>query len=199
MGTSGNRDGPDTKKRPRPISERTATSYQTEENPTAVRLHDNGDNSAAQCTGPTTINESKPQTPDVTSENYAPDVNKRPKGNVPEISDPKYPKRSRHRRGRIPAATPQSNPNGGPTTVAKPMQRPIVEPKDTLLGLEEVVRRVGMNRSSIYVQMRLGTFPLPIKVSEKSNRWKSSEIEAWVESLPRATGEIGNWRLKKRQ
>ncbi len=200
MPTSGTRDGPGQKKKPQPISQPAAAPYQTEEDPAAVHLYDNGENSAAQCTDLTTISKSKRQTQDVTTANDTPDVNERSNGNVPENSDPKYGKHSRRRRRRrrIPAASPKSNPNGEPT-VAKPMQRPMVEPKDPLLGIQEVVQKVGMSRSSIYVQMRLENFPIAIKVSQKSNRWKSSEIDAWIESRPRATGEIGNWRLKRRK
>lgn len=202
MATSGNRDGPQAKNRSRPISEPTATPYQTEENPAAensaaVHLHNNGDNSAVQRTGLTTINESNVQYQDATTADDPPDANERPNGNGPDITEPKHGKRSR-KRPRIPRSTPLPNPKGR-KKVTKPMQRPMVEPDDPLLGAQEVVRWVGMNLSSIYVQVRLGNFPAPIKVSKKSIRWKSSEIKAWIESRPRATGEVGNWRLKKRR
>ena len=193
METNGNRDGPTGKKRPREIFELPATPYQPENNTAAVHLYDNGDNSAAQWTDPTTIVEPEEQGKRVTSVNHAGEMRN---GNAPEIAEPRYGKRSRQRRKVTPATT-QPDPKDS-KSAAKPSQRPMVEPKDTLLGVEEVVRRVGMNRSSIYVQMRLGTFPMPIKISVKSVRWIGSEIEAWVHSRPRATEEVGNWRLQKR-
>ena len=60
---------------------------------------------------------------------------------------------------------------------------------DRLLSRQEVEKRVGLARSSIYRAMRLGLFPLPIKVGQRAVRWPSSEIEAWLSERPRATGE----------
>ena len=61
---------------------------------------------------------------------------------------------------------------------------------ETLIGRQEVERMVGLSRSTIYDAMRRGDFPLPLKVGPKAVRWRSSEIEAWVESRPLATGEV---------
>ena len=61
---------------------------------------------------------------------------------------------------------------------------------ETLIGRQEVERTVGLSRSTIYDAMRRSEFPLPLKVGPKAVRWRSSEIEAWVESRPLATGEV---------
>ena len=60
-----------------------------------------------------------------------------------------------------------------------------------LLTRTEVEKRVGLTRSSIYDAMRKGNFPLPLKVGPKAVRWRASEIEAWVDSRPLATGRQG--------
>ena len=60
---------------------------------------------------------------------------------------------------------------------------------DRLLRREEVESRVGLKRSSIYREMRAGRFPLPIKVGPRAVRWPAREIEAWLASRPRASGE----------
>ena len=60
---------------------------------------------------------------------------------------------------------------------------------DRLMRREEVESRVGLKRSSIYREMRAGRFPLPIKVGPRAVRWPLTEIEAWLASRPRATGE----------
>ena len=57
-----------------------------------------------------------------------------------------------------------------------------------LIDRTEVEKRVGLTRSSIYDAMRKGNFPLPLKVGPKAVRWRTSDIEAWVESRPLATG-----------
>ena len=62
---------------------------------------------------------------------------------------------------------------------------------DRLLRRSEVEARVGLSRSSLYRKMRGGTFPLPLKISERAVRWRETEVEAYLTSRPRATGEGG--------
>lgn len=59
---------------------------------------------------------------------------------------------------------------------------------DRLLTRAEVERLVGLRRSAIYSLMRAGKFPLPLKISGNAVRWRLSEIEAWIDALPRARG-----------
>ena len=197
MDTNGNRDGPATRKRPRQIFDPTATSYQSEADPQAAHLYNSRDNSAAQWTDLRAIEEARGGPQDTAGAHDPANAREPLPRNRRYSNKPVYRKWRLREHRRTPSATVQTGP-GSKETVAKPTQRPMVEPRDTLLGMQEVVQRVGMNRSSIYVQMRLGTFPLPIKISIKSVRWIASEIEAWVQSRPRATEEVGNWRLKKR-
>jgi prophage regulatory protein len=42
-----------------------------------------------------------------------------------------------------------------------------------------ISRKVGIRRSTIYKYVGEGKFPAPIKVGEKSVRWKLSEVLAW--------------------
>ena len=60
---------------------------------------------------------------------------------------------------------------------------------DRLLSLSEVKCRSGLSRSSLYRKMRDGSFPEPLKVGLRSVRWPQAEIEAWVASRPRASGD----------
>ena len=57
-----------------------------------------------------------------------------------------------------------------------------------LLERREIEELTGLSCASIYRKMRSGTFPEPIKISDRAVRWKLAEIEAWIESRPRATG-----------
>ena len=59
---------------------------------------------------------------------------------------------------------------------------------DVLLTRREVERRTGLSRSTLYRKMREGTFPVPLKISERAVRWRESDIRAYVESRPRASG-----------
>ncbi|MDE2667219.1 MAG: AlpA family transcriptional regulator [Acidobacteriota bacterium] len=60
---------------------------------------------------------------------------------------------------------------------------------DRLLTRTEVERRCGLARSTVYRLMRQNLFPLPLKLGGKAVRWPQSEIESWIASRPRATGE----------
>jgi prophage regulatory protein len=61
-------------------------------------------------------------------------------------------------------------------------QRGGLDPKlhaQRLLRLAEVSTMVGLKRSSIYRYVAEGRFPSPIKVGERSVRWKLTDVLAW--------------------
>ena len=58
-----------------------------------------------------------------------------------------------------------------------------------LLTRPEVQELIRLGRSSIYAWMRKGAFPLPLQIGPGAVRWKRDEIESWIASRPRATGE----------
>ena len=60
---------------------------------------------------------------------------------------------------------------------------------DDLLTRREVERLTGLSCTTIYRKMRAGSFPIPIKISERSVRWYASEIREYRETRQRATGE----------
>jgi prophage regulatory protein len=48
-----------------------------------------------------------------------------------------------------------------------------------LIRLAEVATMLGIGRSSIYKYIAEAKFPAPVKVGERSVRWKLAEILAW--------------------
>ncbi len=60
---------------------------------------------------------------------------------------------------------------------------------DKLLLRTEVLDRTRLTTSSVYRLMRAGQFPEPIRIGAKAVRWPESEIEDWIASRPRASGE----------
>lgn len=52
-----------------------------------------------------------------------------------------------------------------------------------LIRISEVCELVGTSRSTIYRWVSEGTFPEPVRISEKAIRWKVDEIEAWRDAL----------------
>ena len=60
---------------------------------------------------------------------------------------------------------------------------------DRLLRRPQVEEITRLSRSSIYRLMQAGEFPRPVKVGPNAVKWRASDITAWVESRPEATGE----------
>jgi len=52
--------------------------------------------------------------------------------------------------------------------------------KPALLTLEQLTSYINLGRSRIYAAIRAATFPPPIKLG-KSSRWKTSDIDAWID------------------
>lgn len=51
----------------------------------------------------------------------------------------------------------------------------------TILRLPAVKARTGLSRSTIYLRISEGTFPLPVKLGgPRAVGWIESEIEAWL-------------------
>ena len=59
---------------------------------------------------------------------------------------------------------------------------------DTLITRAEVMRRIGLCKTSLYKMMAAGTFPQPVKVTATAVRWRYSEVSEWIASRPRAEG-----------
>ena len=59
---------------------------------------------------------------------------------------------------------------------------------DRLLRLAEVERITGLSRSTIYRKIEDGTFPPPVRPNPGMSRWRKSDIDDWMESLPVAGG-----------
>lgn len=49
-----------------------------------------------------------------------------------------------------------------------------------VLRLPDVIRVTGLRRSSIYERVAAGTFPRPIRLSNRAVGWLSNEVRAWV-------------------
>lgn len=51
-----------------------------------------------------------------------------------------------------------------------------------LIKIHQVISKTGKSRSQIYAQVRQGTFPAPIKLSERSSAWVAAEVDEWIAS-----------------
>lgn len=52
--------------------------------------------------------------------------------------------------------------------------------KQQILKLSEVKLISGLSASSVYRGAANGTFPKPIKLSERSSGWIKSEVDQWL-------------------
>lgn len=60
-----------------------------------------------------------------------------------------------------------------------------------VLRLPDVIRLVGLSRSSIYALMQQGRFPKQVLLSLRAVGWRHADIEAWLESRSVAGGKEG--------
>lgn len=51
---------------------------------------------------------------------------------------------------------------------------------NVVLRLPTVKARTGLSRSTIYLRVSKGTFPLPINLGGRAVGWLESEIESWL-------------------
>ena len=52
----------------------------------------------------------------------------------------------------------------------------------TLLRTKAVLERTGLCRSSLYAQIKIGTFPSPVKIGKRAVAWHISDIANWIKS-----------------
>ena len=53
----------------------------------------------------------------------------------------------------------------------------------------QVEQVTGLSRTSVYRLMRKGRFPTPVRIGDRAVRWDADELNRWIESRPRATGD----------
>ena len=56
-----------------------------------------------------------------------------------------------------------------------------------LLRREEVERRCGICRSTVYRLIDEEDFPAPVRIGSRAVRWRESDIDAWIRSRPLST------------
>ncbi len=52
---------------------------------------------------------------------------------------------------------------------------------ERILRLPTVKQKTGKSRSSIYFDMANGSFPLSVKIGQRSVGWTESSINTWIE------------------
>lgn len=55
-------------------------------------------------------------------------------------------------------------------------------PNDVLLRLPQVLARVPVGKSTLWLWVREGRFPKPIKLGPMTTAWHAADVAAWIDS-----------------
>ena len=51
-----------------------------------------------------------------------------------------------------------------------------------LLRIQDVCKRIGLRRSTIYRMLAEKRFPQPVQLGERARAWPASEVDQWVKN-----------------
>lgn len=63
-----------------------------------------------------------------------------------------------------------------------------MEPISRLYRRQDVESLTGLSRSSIYQKIADGTFPAPVRLSERAVAWRAEDIAEWIAARPETGG-----------
>ena len=49
-----------------------------------------------------------------------------------------------------------------------------------IIRTEDLTRRLGLSRATIFRKVKAGRFPAPIKISQRAIGWRIDDVEAWI-------------------
>ena len=55
--------------------------------------------------------------------------------------------------------------------------------KPMLLREKHMLKLLSVSKSSLWLGVKLGTYPAPVKISPKVTAWRMADVEAWVAGL----------------
>ena len=61
----------------------------------------------------------------------------------------------------------------------------MIGPTVHLLRLPDVEKATGLSRMTIEREVKAGRFPRPVYPTQATRAWRSDEIAAWIDALPR--------------
>ena len=71
---------------------------------------------------------------------------------------------------------------GAPPGKTKMFSGSTLPGRERFLRLPEVMRRVGLSRSTIYASIRAESFPKPIRLGPNAVGWLEDDIDAWMDA-----------------
>lgn len=58
-----------------------------------------------------------------------------------------------------------------------------------IIRMPQVIDMVGVCKASIYLMVKRGDFPAPLKLGPRASGWVLAEIEAWISERANARGQ----------
>lgn len=55
-------------------------------------------------------------------------------------------------------------------------------PATGFIRLTQLVALIPFSRASVWRKVKAGTFPQPVKLSERVTAWKAEDVRAWIEA-----------------
>jgi len=53
---------------------------------------------------------------------------------------------------------------------------------DRIMRIKEVAWATGVSRAQLYIMVRQGEFPAPVRLSARAVGWKESLVASWIDS-----------------
>jgi prophage regulatory protein len=69
--------------------------------------------------------------------------------------------------------------------------------KAVLFRLGQVEQATGLKKSAIYAKIKTGEFPAAVRLGSRSVAWRSDDIQAWIDGLPKMTEQANSAKQNK--
>jgi prophage regulatory protein len=63
------------------------------------------------------------------------------------------------------------------------------EELEKMFRVKDVIKKIPISRSGIWLSVKKGTFPKPVRIGARSVAWTQSQLDEWLESRREASNE----------
>jgi prophage regulatory protein len=70
---------------------------------------------------------------------------------------------------------------------------------DVLLNRRQVIAVTSLSGPTLWRRCKDGSFPLPLKIGPNRVAWRASDVQIWIEGLPRTDGDAASGATAARE